>query len=181
MTLIEELKNGSPQAFQTLVELHSHDVISTCYSFVNSREDAEDVAQEVFIEVYKSVRQFRKEANLNTWIYRICINKSLDLLRKQKRKKRIADLRGLFSSKNRLVSNPHQKLEEKERKEILREQIALLAENQRIAIVLSQYDRLSNKQVAEIMETSESAVESLLHRARGNLRKNLAKYFENNL
>jgi RNA polymerase sigma-70 factor (ECF subfamily) len=181
MTLIEELKKGSPQAFQALVELHSHDVITTCYSFVNSKEDAEDVAQEVFLEIYRSVRQFRKDANLNTWIYRICINKSLDFVRKQKRKKRVADLRGLFSSKNRVTSSAHQKLEEKERKEILQEQIALLAEKQRIALVLSQFDKLSNKQISEIMETSESAVESLLHRARENLRKHLAKYFENKL
>ena len=181
MTLIEELKKGFPQAFQALVKLHSHDVITTCYSFVNSKEDAEDIAQEVFLEIYRSVRQFRKDANLNTWIYRICINKSLDFVRKQKRKKRIADLRGLFSSKNRVASSTHQKLEEKERKEILQEQIALLAENQRIALVLSQFDKLTNKQISEIMETSESAVESLLHRARENLRKHLTKYFENKL
>ena len=181
MTLIEELKKGSPEAFQALVEQYSHDVISTCYSFVNSREDAEDVAQEVFLEVYKSIRQFRKDADLNTWIYRISINKSLDFLRKQKRKKRIADLRGLFLFQNRPSSSPHQQLEEKERREILQEQIGLLAENQRIAIVLSQYDRLSNKQIAQIMETSESAVESLLHRAKVNLHKNLRKYFGKNL
>lgn len=84
---IEELKKGSPEAFKALVEQHSHDIISTCCSFVNSREDAEDVAQEVFIEVYKSIRQFNKEANLNTWIYRICINKSLDFLRKQHKRR----------------------------------------------------------------------------------------------
>lgn len=179
--MIEGLKKGSPEAFRALVEQYCRTIISTCYGFLNSTEDAEDVAQEVFIEVYKSVRQFRKEADLNTWIYRISINKSLDLLRKRKRKKRIADLRGLFVSKNRGAGSPHEKLEEKERREILQEQIGLLAENQRIAIVLSQYDRLTNKQIAEIMETSESAVESLLHRARGNLRKHLAKYFGKNL
>ena len=179
--LIDELKKGSHQAFRTLSERYCHDVVKTCYSFVNSRADAEDIAQEVFIEIYKSIRQFRKESDLGTWIYRICINKSLDFLRKQQRKKRIADLRGLFLLKNAPLSSPHNQLEEKERREILREQIALLAENQRIALVLSQYDRLSNKRIAEIMETSVSAVESLLHRARVNLRKNLANYFEKNL
>jgi RNA polymerase sigma-70 factor (ECF subfamily) len=179
--LIEELKKGSPEAFRTLVERFSHDVIKTCYSFVNSRDDAEDIAQEVFIEIYKSIRQFRKEANLNTWIYRISINKSLDFLRKQKRKKLLADLATLFLVKNRPSISSHQQLEENERKKILQEQIALLPENQRVTLILSQYDRLSNKKIAEIMETSESAVESLLHRARANLRKNLAKYFEKNL
>jgi RNA polymerase sigma-70 factor (ECF subfamily) len=109
--LIEELMKGSPQAFQALVELHSRNVITTCYSFINSKEDAEDVAQEVFLEIYRSIRQFRKEANLNTWIYRICINKSLDFVRKQKRKKRIADLRGLFGSKKRVTGSANEKLE----------------------------------------------------------------------
>lgn len=176
--MIEELIKGSPQAFQMLVEKHSNDVVSTCYSFVHSREDAEDIAQEVFIEIYKSIRQFRKESNLNTWIYRICINKSLDFLRKQKRKKRVADLRGLFMLKNKPSKNPHQQLEEAERREIMQEQIAQLSDNQRIAITLSQYDKMSNKQISDIMELSESAIESLLHRARANLRKKLEKYFE---
>jgi RNA polymerase sigma-70 factor (ECF subfamily) len=179
--LIEELKKGSPKAFRALVERFSHDVVNTCYSFVNSRDDAEDIAQEVFIEIYKSIRQFRKESDLNTWIYRISINKSLDFLRAQKRKKRIADLKSLFIMKNRSSKSSHQQLEEKERKKILQEQIALLPENQRITMVLSQYERKSNKQIAEILKTSESAVESLLHRARTNLRKNLEKYFKKNL
>lgn len=179
--LIEELKKGSPQAFKALVEQFSHDVIKTCYSFVNSRDDAEDIAQEVFIEVYKSIRQFRKEADLNTWIYRISINKSLDFLRKKKRKKRIADLRGLFLLKSKPVISPHNQLEKAERREILHKQITLLAENQRIALALSEFERLGNKKIAEIMGISESAVEALLHRGRANLRRNLTKYFEKNL
>ena len=177
----EEIAKGSPEAFKALVEQLSQDVIKTCYGFAGSRDDAEDIAQEVFIEIYKSIRQFRKDADLNTWIYRICINKSIDFLRRQKRKKRLADMATLFSLKSRPSNNPHQQLEEEERKKILREQIALLPENQRITLILSRFDRLSNKKIAKIMATSESAIESLLHRARANLQKNLAKYFEKNL
>lgn len=179
--LIDELKGGSSEAFRVLVERFSHDVINTCYGFVNSRDDAEDIAQEVFIEVYKSISRFRNESELSTWIFRISINKSLDFLRKQKRKKRIADLRGLFTSKTKSSVNPHDQLEAKERKTILREQIALLPENQKVALVLSQYERLSNKEIAGIMDISVSAVESLQHRGRTNLRKHLGKYFEQNL
>jgi RNA polymerase sigma-70 factor (ECF subfamily) len=177
---IDALKKGSHEAFRNLVEQYSHEVVGTCYSFVNNREDAEDVAQEVFIEVYKSIRQFRKESEIGTWIYRISINKSLDFLRRQKRKKRISDLMGLFFAKNRPQAGIHQQLEEQERKVLLHQQIAFLAENQRIALVLSRFDGLSNKKIADIMETSESAVESLLHQAREKLRKNLARYFEKN-
>lgn len=180
--LIDELKKGSQQAFHSLVEQYSKAVIRTCYSFVQNAEDAEDITQDVFIEVYRSIRSFRADADLKTWLYRIAINKSLDYLRKQKRKKRLADLRGLIWLKkvrNSTETSPHQQLEKAEQKAILQHHIALLPENQRIAIVLSQYDKLSNKQIAEIMDTSVSAVESLLHRARANLHKHLKKYFEN--
>jgi RNA polymerase sigma-70 factor (ECF subfamily) len=88
---------------------------------------------------------------------------------------------GLFRAKSRPSHTPHQQLEEHERRRILREQIASLAENQKVALVLSQYERLSNRRIAQIMQITESAVESLLHRARENLRKKLAKYFEKNL
>jgi RNA polymerase sigma-70 factor, ECF subfamily len=176
--LIEQLKRGSQEAFQALVAQCSHNVISTCFGLLDNMEDAEDMAQDVFIEVYKSVHRFRKESDLNTWIYRIAINKSLDLLRKRKRKKRFGDLRALFHAKAKPADSPHQRLEEAERKEILQQQIGLLAENQRIALVLSQYEKLSNKQIATIMGTSEAAAESLLHRARANLRKHLTVYFE---
>jgi RNA polymerase sigma-70 factor (ECF subfamily) len=177
---IEELRKGSQEAFEALVGKCSHNVISTCYGLLSSLEDAEDVAQDVFIEVYKSIRSFRKEADLNTWIYRIAINKSLDLLRKRKRKKRVGDLRGLLRAKTKSSSGPHQRLEEKERREILQQQIGQLPESQRIALVLSQYEKLSNQKIAAVMGTSEAAVESLLHRARANLRKGLADYFEEN-
>ncbi len=178
---IEELKKGSQEAFAQLVEQYSRSVIGTCMSFVHNLEDAEDIAQEVFIEVYKSIRLFRRESDIKTWIYRIAINRCIDFTRKQNRKKRIADMKGLFLHKDKPQNTPHQQLEEQERKELLARQIALLPENQRIALVLSRYEKMSNQQIARIMKTSESAVESLLHRARKNLRKNLAKYFEKNL
>ncbi len=178
---IEALKNGSQAAFRDLVEQYQSKVLRTCCSFVHSREDAEDLAQEVFVEVYRSAGSFRSDSQIGTWIYRISINKSLDYVRKQRRKKRIADLKGLFSAKNRSIETPHQQLEEKERAEILREQIAALPETQNIALTLSQHEKMSNRQIAEIMAVSESAVQGLLHRARANLRKNLENYFKKNL
>lgn len=177
--LVEDLKKGSSEAYKALVEQYSRTILNTCYSFLHNREDAEDVAQEVFIEIYRSIAKFDGKSGLDTWIYRISINKSLDSLRKMQRKKRIANLKELFFEKhNDQPANPHQILEEKERAKILNEQIASLPENQRIAIVLSRYDNMSNGRIAEIMNVSEAAVESLLHRAKENLRKKLAKYFE---
>ena len=167
-----------------MLEQYSQKVVSTCCGFVKNAADGEDVAQEVFVEVYRSIRTFRSDADLNTWIYRIAVNKSLDFIRKRKRKKRLADLRGLFlfqKSQSAPEIDPHGVLEQAERREILAQHIDLLSENQKIALILSQYEQLPNKEIAAIMQTSESAVESLLHRARSNLRKHLEKYFEKNL
>jgi RNA polymerase sigma-70 factor (ECF subfamily) len=69
--------------FKSMVESHQEKVRNTCFRFVNNREDADDVAQEVFIQVYKSLAHFRQEAQISTWIYRIAINKSLDFIRKK--------------------------------------------------------------------------------------------------
>lgn len=181
---VEALKQGCPDAFRLLLEQYSQKVVSTCHRFVKNEADAEDIAQEVFLEIYQSVRTFRSDADLNTWIYRIAVNKSLDFLKKQRRKKRMADLRGLFLFKKAQNSGPPtpcQHLQQAERKEILDRQIELLSENQRIALILSQYEQLPNKEIAAVMQTTESAVESLLHRARENLRQHLEKYFKKNI
>ena len=180
---INELKNGSQRAYRTLVEEYSPAVLNTCYSFVKNKQDAEDIAQDVFLEVYRSAHSFRADSDLNTWIYRIAINKSLDFLRKQKRKKRLMDMKGLFfqkSAHNTSCTPPHRQLEQSERQKLLHQHIQTLPENQQIALALSLDTALSNNKIAQIMKTSETAVESLLHRARSNLRKKLQKYYEKN-
>jgi len=82
--------------FKSLVESYQEKVRNTCFRFVNNREDAEDVAQEVFIQVFELLAHFRQEAQISTWIYRIAVNKSLDFIRKKKRKKRFAQIISLF-------------------------------------------------------------------------------------
>jgi RNA polymerase sigma-70 factor (ECF subfamily) len=186
-------QGGLPQAFAdrrafaVLVATHQDRVRSTCYRFVSNREDADDLAQEVFVQVYESLHHFREEAELSTWIYRIAVNKSLDFLRRQKRKKRIAWLvsfgneeggDGVFLPSD---NDPHRELEEKELNAILDAALAKLHENQRAVIILSKLEGFPMKEIATIMDLSVSSVESLLHRAKENLRKELARYFKKNL
>jgi RNA polymerase sigma-70 factor, ECF subfamily len=95
--LIENLKSGDLKSFKILIDDHQKKVLNTCYRFVNNKEDAEDLTQEVFIEVYKSISSFRGESKISTWIYRIAITKSLDFIRKKKRKKRFAIIKKVFS------------------------------------------------------------------------------------
>lgn len=183
--LIQKLKSGDETAFKECVESHKDRVLNTCYRFVQNQDDAADLAQEVFIEVYRSIGHFREDAELSTWIYRIAVNKSQDFIRKQKRKKRFAFVLSLagFGDEEKEVqlpasSNPHSDLEQKERIKILNQAIDSLPENQKVAITLSKYESFSNKEIADIMDTSVSAVESLVHRAKNNLHKKLYNYYE---
>ncbi len=184
--LLDELKDGNRDAFKNLVQQYQNKVINTCFKFVQNKEDAEDVAQEVFIEVYQSISGFREEAKLSTWIYRIAVTKSLDFIRRKKRKKRFSQLHSILGFENQSEeipapesSNPHTVIENQERSQILQQAIDSLAENQKIAVTLNKYEGFSYNEIAEIMETSLSAVESLIHRAKKNLLKKLYKYYEN--
>lgn len=183
--LVNQLKANSEDAFKLLVETYKEKVLNTCYHFLHNELDAEDLAQEVFIEVFRSIGHFRQDAELSTWIYRIAVNKSLDFVRKKKRKKRFAyvmSLAGFGDVEKELPlpapSNPQADLEQKERIEILNQAIDSLPENQKVAITLSKYEGFSNKEIAEIMNTSVSAVESLIHRAKNNLHKKLYNFYE---
>jgi len=186
--IAERILTGQPGAFKELVEEHQLKVINTCFRFLNNKEDAEDIAQEVFLEVHRSIDKFRGEAKLSTWIYRIAVTKSLDFIRKKKRKKRMGHLKrilGVDEELDKLPANnmddPERALEKEERVKILEEALNSIAENQRTAIILSKYDGYSNQEIAEIMDTSISAVESLIHRAKKNLEKKLYYYFKKNL
>jgi RNA polymerase sigma-70 factor (ECF subfamily) len=94
--LIERLKKGDDAAFKIIVEAWQDMVYNTSLGIVQNPEDAEDVAQEVFVQVYESVGQFKGDSKVSTWIYRIAVTKSLDHLRKKKRKKRFAFMQSLF-------------------------------------------------------------------------------------
>jgi len=186
--LLAELKSKSTTAFQTLVDQYQNKVINTCFKFVQNKEDAEDVAQEVFIEVYNSIVSFREQSQLSTWIYRIAITKSLDFIRKKKRKKRFGQIQRIFGFEKEseeilppVTNNPHTDLEQQERLEILQSAVDSLAENQKIAITLNKYEGFSYSETAEIMNTSVSAVESLIHRAKKNLNNRLYNYYEKHL
>jgi len=88
LELIQGLRNGDENAFRFLVDTYQDRIFNTSLGIVQNAEDAEDVAQEVFIQVYKSIHSFKGESKLSTWMYRIATTRSLDLLRSRKSKKR---------------------------------------------------------------------------------------------
>jgi len=179
--LIQQASNGDTTAFRQLVEMHHKRVIHICLSFVAEPNDAEDVAQEVFIEMFKSIKDYRGEASLSTWLYRLSVNKSLDFLRQKKRQKRGSGLVFTFEKsdlENLQVSSkqlPSDGMEEAERRHILYGAIEQLPQRQKVAITLSKIEELAQQEVADIMKTSVSSVESLLVRAKRKLREILQK------
>lgn len=185
---IQALKSGSEQAFKTLMEVHQEKVLNTCLGFVPNRQDAEDLTQEVFVEVYRSIQNFREESKLSTWVYRIAVSKSLEFIRYRKRKKRVAffqSLIGLDEKEERLQTkhfdHPGVQLEQKERTKLLYTYIDKLSDNQRAVFTLHKIEGLSYKEISEIMKVSLSSVESLMFRARKNLQKWLKEYYAKEL
>jgi RNA polymerase sigma-70 factor (ECF subfamily) len=183
--LIEQLKQKDETAFSTIVKTWQDMVFNTALGIVQNTEDAEDVAQEVFVQVYESVHSFKGESKFSTWLYRIAITKSMDHLRRKKRKKRFAFIQSLFGLNNEIVYDPPEfnhpgvKLDNKETAAILFKAIDKLPANQKIAFTLHKMEGLSYQEISEVMDASVSSVESLLHRAKNNLKKNLEDYYQN--
>lgn len=183
-----EIRKGNQQAFRKFVEKYQLTVVKICNGFIHNLEDAEDIAQEVFIEVYQSVHKFRGEAKLSTWLYRIAVNKSLNHLRKYKLKKNLESIESLFMTNKNMINEiednrnllPDDNIEQREKAHVLHRAISSLSTNQRVSFTLNKYEDLSYKEIAEIMNTSLSAVESLIHRAKINLQKKLFVYYKKN-
>lgn len=186
--LTRRLKTGEAGAFKELVERYQDRVLNTCYRFLLNREDAEDTAQEVFIEVHRSIGSFREDAKISTWIYRIAVTRSLDAIRKHRRKKRFAPMKSLFGLQEEGKdipdtgdTDPPDNLEQEQQMQILKDAVDSLPESQRIAFTLSKIDGLRNKEITAVMGLSLSAVEALVHRAKKNLRKKLHRHYESQL
>ena len=182
--LIEALIKGDQSAYRSIYDLHKSIVYNTAMGFLTNKNDAEDITQEVFVQVFRSVKNFKKESKLSTWIYRITITKCLDLLRSRKAKKRFAIFTDIFSDKEkdseeRFIDYEHPGIveEKSEMSKLLFKEIDSLPANQRIAFVLNKVEKLSYQEISEVMETSVSSVESLIFRAKGNLKKKLEGYY----
>jgi RNA polymerase sigma factor (sigma-70 family) len=184
---ISQLQQGDSSAYKELVKEFGDKVFNTTIGILQNEEDAEDTTQEVFIEVFKSVHGFKGESKLSTWIYRIAVIKAYEYLRRKKRKKRFAQVQSLFGMESVIPQtdkqhfyHPGAQLENKERAAILFAAIDKLPDNQKTAFILHKTEGLSYIEVAEVMKTSVSSVESLMFRAKQNLQKLLADYYNKN-
>lgn len=159
-------------------------VYNVALHYLQNVEDAEEITQDVFVQVHNSLDSFKENSSLKTWIYRITINKSLDFIKHKNSFKRFF----IFGKKSENESelnnistfeHPGIALENKENAAILFNVINELTENQKTAFILSKLDGLSNPEISEIMNVSISSVESLVFRAKTTLKEKLRNKFEN--
>ena len=185
---IEGLKRGDEKVFREFVDQYQLSLLKLCIGFLHNQEDAKDIVQDVFIEVFQSIGQFRGDALLSTWLFRIAVNKSMNQIRKNKNKRILSNIDSVMPFKKKAIANitdeseiSDRHIETKEQAKIIRKAIDLLPGNQRIAFILSKYQDLSYKDISGVMNISLSAVESLIHRAKLSLQKKLYNLYKKKL
>ena len=171
------------ESFRLLYEQHHFMVYHIAYQYLQNQEDAEEITQDVFVQVHQSMEKFEEKSSIKTWIYRISINKSLDFIKYKNSKKRWF----IFGVKSQNDQESHsvagidysdRLLENEEKSTILYAQINALPANQKTAFILSKHEELSHREIAEIMELSISSIESLVFRAKKTLQQKLAEKFD---
>ncbi len=188
--LVAALKRDDEAAFERLVRLHQHRVFGLCLRMLNNTEEAEDLAQEVFLTIFKSIGTFRGESRLSTWIYRItrnhCLNRLKFLKRRAHERKqslqstRQADLAGqqLHTPIAGRVDRPDRLAEGRQMETIVAEQIGKLSTEHRELIILRDLDHLSYEDIQQITGLAQGTVKSRLHRARMELARRMAPFMK---
>jgi len=183
--LMLDVKGGDEQSFELLLQRYRTPLVNFLYRMVRSREQAEDLAQEVFIRVYRAREEYVPTAKFTTWLFRIATNLALNSLRDHRHEKLEISIDAPLTADSEEgderpfeLADKHptveQELVEEERKKMIRHAIEKLPEKQRAAVLLHKYQELDYAEIAKILSCSESALKSLLFRAYEMLRVELA-------
>lgn len=178
--LIRKVAAGDQNAFFEVVQANRDLIINVCYSLLNDREQTEEVAQDVFIQIYKKAGEFKGESKLSTLIYRIAVNRAISARRRDRlfkkrgsiRQKVLTDLAFLKAPQ---ADSPDSWLEAKEIRAAVHKALDSLPEKQRTVIILHKMEGLSSKEIAQILNISLSSAEARIHRAKINLKKKLSR------
>jgi RNA polymerase sigma-70 factor, ECF subfamily len=179
-----DVKSGDERSFELLLQRYRTPLVNFLYRMVRSREQAEDLAQEVFIRVYRAREEYVPSAKFTTWLFRIATNLALNSLRDHRYQKLEMSIDAPLTSSEEGDERPfevadkhptvEQELVEEERRKMIRHAIEKLPEKQRAAVLLHKYQELDYAEIAKILNCSESALKSLLFRAYEMLRVELA-------
>jgi RNA polymerase sigma-70 factor (ECF subfamily) len=183
--LMLRVREDDPSAFKELVDLYQHRLVGVLHHLLNSAEEAEDLAQEVFLRVYRNRKKYTPKAKFSTWLFTIANNLALNALRNRKRRPSIpldTSDSGPMGARpeEQLVQNrdpsPSQFLNHRELAERVRAALDTLNERQKIAVILNKFEDMGYSEIAEVMGLTDKAVKSLLSRARCKLREVLQDY-----
>lgn len=180
--LIKGLIAKDSRAWKALVDQYQIMVFNICFGFLQNSHDAQDLTQDIFIEVFNNAHKFRGDSKLSTWLYRISTNRSLNYIRNNKKWRFWKEISEFFSDdENTESEEPYvaeEKMECQERDRFLYEAISRLPDNQRIAFTLHKIEELPYSEIAEVMNLTLSSVESLMHRAKVKLRERLSQMLQ---
>ncbi|MFZ5828626.1 MAG: RNA polymerase sigma factor [Planctomycetota bacterium] len=185
--LMLEVREDSAAAFEELVLRYQDRLITVLEHLVGNRDQAEDLAQEVFLRVYRARKTYVPGAKFATWLFAIANNAALNAIRNRSRRREVNlpssesgplgahPIDGLVQASTGVM--PARRLDKAEARDVVRMALESLGERQRLAVLLSKFEEMSYADIAETMQLSQQAVKSLLSRARSNLREALEPYF----
>ncbi|MGI6460987.1 MAG: RNA polymerase sigma factor [Candidatus Hydrogenedentales bacterium] len=172
---VARAKSGDIEAFEYLVKRYRNEVFALSYHFLRNREQAWDVAQEVFIKAYNALAQFRGDASFKTWLMRITANQCKDFLKKRRLETVSFDDGRLAEHAQSHLLAPDRSLEATEIGEAIQKAIGKLSHKHKTAFILREFEGLSYEEMAQVMECSMGTVMSRLHHARKRLQKSLTQ------
>lgn len=185
--LLEKIRNGDESSFELLMKEHTSKVIGLAWRLVGNREEAEDLAQEAFLRLHRSLPDFRGESRISTWLYRTTTRLAIDHLRRERIKRRLFFFRqsndapdpvDLASDSRR---HPGRQFQSKEAMHVLRKSLNKLSARQQVVFTLRHYEGLTLKEIGAHLGLEIGTVKAHLHRAVSQLRKDLVDFHEDSL
>jgi RNA polymerase sigma-70 factor (ECF subfamily) len=181
--LVDRISSGDSRAFQDLVEGYKKKVYYIAYDITGDHNDAEDISQEVFLKVFRSLKTFRRNAKLSSWLYQISVNASIDLLRKKSSKpeklmdnlERV-DIRENLPGSSAHAQNPERSAENIMIQHRISQALQKISPKERSVFVMRHYNEFKIREIAEILNVSSGTVKALFYRATRKLRKELSLY-----
>lgn len=173
---VARIKSGDTESFRVIAEEYTEQLFRVALGYMHSKEEAEDMVQEAMIKAYNNIHSFKGDSKLSTWLYRITINTCLNEIDKKKRRSffsRIEDISERLRDTTSNGESPEQQMIQHESDKRVQKAIDSLPAKQKTAFILQRYKELSQKEISEVMQLSEGAVEQLLQRGKSNLRKKL--------